>query len=233
VNVPVVDGEAVREFLDKAEPFCSASYLADLAGALERRTAAARGGTMDWPLRWQLAPVARRVNQEERAVWQDRLQPVWDAAVAGDGDHVMGLLAGWSDRPRWLVDWATYWLHVMHPEWLWWARWVLEPAQRTGALLLVSGDPGGLWEAGLGEVYHVLAETSRFLGSVLDHTHRLTGIPERFRPMVALAMVYAVYMFTLSAWKLTEEFTRVFPPLPRVVRILLGVNRWEATSVGG
>jgi hypothetical protein len=230
----VVDGEAVREFLDQAEPLLDAEALSDLSAGLERRTLAMRESSLPWPLRWQLAPVARRVPAEMRAAWEPRLEPLWDLAIEGRADALLEALEAFVDEAPWTLDWATYWLHVRHPAaWPWWARWVYRGSSETGALLLVTGNSLGFGGQSLPDTYGGLTTSVRFLGSVLDLTHRLERVSDPYRPMVALAAVYGIYMLTMAAWKLTDEFTKVFPPFPVVVKTLLGVTRWEAMKVGG
>jgi hypothetical protein len=44
---------------------------------------------------------------------------------------------------------------------------------------------------------------------------------------VFLACVYAVYMYTVLRLRMTQEFNKVVPELPELVRRLLGVYRME------
>jgi hypothetical protein len=44
---------------------------------------------------------------------------------------------------------------------------------------------------------------------------------------VFLACVYAVYMYTALRLRMTQEFNKVVPPLPQLVRRLLGVWKLE------
>lgn len=228
----VVDGEAVQEFLDKAEPLLEPPVQAALDAALHRRTDRVHREDIGWAARWALAPVSRRVSPAERLRWQPELEPIWALAAAGDGEGLLSRLAERPTAPDWLIDWATYWLNIYAPEWPWWGRWVYRREGGTGALPLVTGDLDGLRGAGLVEAYAAIRQDVRFLGSVLDSTRRLTAVSDEHRPLVALGAVYAVYMFTMAAWKLTEEFTRVFPPFPVVLQTLLGVRRWEAMERG-
>ena len=228
----VVDGAAVQEFLDKAEPMLEPRALASLDAALHRRTAHAHREEVGWAARWALAPGARRVDPADRLRWQPELEPVWALAAAGEGEALLSLLAERPAAPAWLVDWATYWLNIHAPDYPWWARWVYRREEGTGALPLVTGDMESLRGAGLVAVYGAIRQDVRFLGSVLESTRRLAAVSDEYRPLVALAAVYAVYMFTMAAWKLTDEFTRVFPPFPVVLQALLGVNRWEAMDRG-
>jgi hypothetical protein len=40
--------------------------------------------------------------------------------------------------------------------------------------------------------------------------------------------IYGVYMYTVTRLRMTQEFNRVIPPLPDLVRRLLGVYRLDA-----
>ncbi len=233
MNSAVVDAEALGEFLDKAEPLLDSAVLAALDRSLAARTERVRAADLPWEARWRLAPAGRRVGPEDRARWEPELEPVWRLAAEGRADELMAQLERRAPAPPpWLLDWATYWLYLRHPRFAWWARWVYRQDGGTGALPLVTGDMSEMDRAGVGEAYGAVQQEVRFLGSVLESTHRLGAVSDDHRPMVALAAVYAVYMFTMSAWKLSEEFTKVFPPFPVVVSTLLGVNRWEARHSG-
>jgi hypothetical protein len=45
---------------------------------------------------------------------------------------------------------------------------------------------------------------------------------------VYLAAVYGIYLYTVTRLRMTQEFNRVIPPLPDLVRRLLGVRDLEA-----
>jgi hypothetical protein len=119
-------------------------------------------------------------------------------------------------------------LHHLDPErgWLW-ARWMWDPATRTGALPLVMiedfdfGGPDG------GAVYlRVGAATAAVVG-VADELGfgRMRANP--FVVDVYLAAIYGVYLYTVTRLRMTQEFNRVIPPLPALVRRLLGVHRLD------
>lgn len=230
---PVIDAEALREFLDKATPYFSSDYLSAVSAAMARRTRALQADWPGWPALWDRTPVGRKLRAETRQRWQPELNRLLPGIRAGDGDGVMAALARVPERPPWLTDWVTYWLHAGHPELVWWARWIYRPDNRTGALLLIVDDPTRILNAGgLAATYRLMGDATRYLGSVLALTHPLDDVEESYRPAVALASVYAVYMFTMAAWKMTEEFTKVLPPLPVVIRTLLGLTRWEGKHFG-
>ena len=61
---------------------------------------------------------------------------------------------------------------------------------------------------------------------------RLAGCALRIEALIRrtdvfLACVYAVYMYTVLRLRMTQEFNRIVPELPDLVRRLLGVYRPE------
>jgi hypothetical protein len=236
VSLLVVDGEAVREFMDKAEPLLDDRAAARLDQALSRRTALVRGGTpaddLPWARRWDLAPASRRVPADQRPAWERRLAPLYTLAVAGEAERLVDGLEEMGDPPAWVLDWTTYWLGIADPRWPWWARWVYRRDGGAGALPLVTGNAQAIRGEGIRATYAAIGEGVRFLAEVLASTRRLRAVSDENRPLVALASVYAVYMFTMAAWKLSDEFTKVFPPFSVVVETLLGLKRWEASRSG-
>lgn len=232
MNVPVVDAEVVREFMDKAEPFMDEGFVSSLSASLQKRTQQVSGLEVPWTHRWIWSPVSRRVTGTDRDRYQGVLETVWPEIVAGQVDQVIQRIEAWGDRPPWVMDWVTFWLHVHHPTWCWWARWVYQPENRTGAVTLILEDPAAWNPVSLEESYRQINEIGRFLEAVLSSTRRLSQVDDLYRPMVGLASVYAVYMFTMAAWKMTDEFTRVMPPFPVVVKTLLGLTRWEGKKIG-
>jgi hypothetical protein len=229
----VVDAEALREFLDQAAPYLTDAAVLQLQQDLDRRHQWVQSGPLPWTDLWQRAPVGRRIERGTRIQWAPRLEPVLSALWQGEVEALWTITAEEPQRPFWLIDWGTYWLHLVHPHWVWWARWLYRPDVRTGAILLVVDD-AGKFDSGCPDpvLYRQIMDTTSFLGEVLNATHRLDAIDEKFRPQVALAVVYAVYMFTMAAWKLTQEFTQVLPSFLQVVRALLGLNRWEGHGLG-
>lgn len=230
MSVPLIDAEALREFMDKAMPLLPPVYLQGVARVLERRSDDALRVNFEGDAVWS-TPATRRLPEAERSHWQDSAETIWPLILEGDAQGVLDRTEGTA--PEWLRDWATFWMHARDPEtYPWWARWVYRPIDRTGALLLVLDDPDAL--AGLGDVtcYSRMRESELFLGEVLQSTRRLPGIPAPHVPTVALAAIYGVYMFTMASWRMTSEFTQALPPFPNVVRTLLGINRWEWNRIG-
>jgi len=50
---------------------------------------------------------------------------------------------------------------------------------------------------------------------------------------VYLAAIYGVYLYTVTRLRMTQEFNRVIPQLPDLVRWLHGVRGLDATGATG
>ena len=116
-------------------------------------------------------------------------------------------------------------LHFTAPERYWlWTRWIWDPLTRTGALALLTADDVDL-SAGTtrGAVYLAVGRAM----AIVDETGRaarfIVAKSGPFGVDVLLAAVYGVYMHTVLEMRLTREFNRVIPPLPDLIRRLLGV----------
>ena len=72
----------------------------------------------------------------------------------------------------------------------------------------------------VGEAVAFVNETGKAVG----FTDMGAGL---FGADVFLACVYAVYMYTVLRLRMTQEFNRIVPELPDLVRRLLGVYRPE------
>lgn len=227
VTAPLIDAEVLREFFGKAEMFLTPEYLERLSDDQESRCRRVAREFPDWPALWDLAPATRRLSAADRQLWEPQLQPLIGSIQIADVSSVLETIHSWHELPVWMVDWVTFWSHLAHPEVVWWARWMYRETTDTGALLLLLDNPAVLKQDGVGPTYVVLSDAVRYLAALLDSTRALDRMAPVYRPLVTLAVVYSVYMFTMASWKLTEEFTQVLPPFPVVVRTLLGVNRWE------
>ena len=234
MSAPVVDAVALGEFLGRSESALEPGQLARISGKLGERARWARAGGAwgDWNVLFSLAPATRRLPAEERAGWQERLSPVAPLLAAGDAAGALDEILSWQDRPDWLIDWTTFWLHLAAPEHPWWARWIYAAQPNTGAMPLLLTEPGGLTAGDVRGIYEQLAEGWQFLGSVLVSLRRLLEVEEPERPLVALSLVYGTYLYTLASWRLSEEFTAVLGPVAQVLEGLLGIRRWEAMRIG-
>jgi len=120
-------------------------------------------------------------------------------------------------------------LHFADPERHWlWARWMWDPAARTGSLPLLMVEGFDFSGADAGDVYlRVGAATSAVIATADDlGFRRMRASP--FAVDVYLAAIYGIYLYTVTRLRMTQEFNRVIPQLPDLVRRLLGVYRLEA-----
>jgi hypothetical protein len=117
-------------------------------------------------------------------------------------------------------------LHFTAPERYWlWTRWMWDPEAGTGALPLVTVEEFDFSAPTRGQIYLRVGEAVAFVnetGKAAGFTAMGAGL---FGADVFLACVYAVYMYTVLRLRMTQEFNRVVPELPELVRRLLGVHR--------
>jgi hypothetical protein len=121
-------------------------------------------------------------------------------------------------------DLAGECLHFADPERYWlWSRWMWDPEARTGALPLVmvedfdfTGDDAGAVYLRVGAATAAVIATARDLGF-----QRMGASP--FAVDVYLAAIYGIYLYTVTRLRMTQEFNKVIPQLPDLVRRLLGV----------
>ncbi|MEW5992093.1 MAG: hypothetical protein AB1736_12210 [Chloroflexota bacterium] len=115
-------------------------------------------------------------------------------------------------------------LHFADPDRYWlWSRWMWDPEARTGALPLVmvedfdfAGPDGGAVYLRVGAATAAVIATARDLGY-----QRMGASP--FAVDVYLAAIYGIYLYTVTRLRMTQEFNKVIPQLPDLVRRLLGV----------
>jgi hypothetical protein len=129
------------------------------------------------------------------------------------------------DLPDVAADLPGELLHFVDPgrHWLW-TRWIWDAEADTGALRLVTTDEVDLDADTPGESYLAVGAAMAMLeenGKAAGFTSMGSGL---FGTDVFLAAVYGVYMSTVLGMRLSQEFTRVMPPLPGLVRRLLGVH---------
>ena len=119
-------------------------------------------------------------------------------------------------------------LHFTYPDRYWlWSRWMWDPRTETGSLRLVTMDDFDLTGHGRGDTYLRVGEAVTFV----HETGRAVGFTAhgspRFAIDVFLASVYAIYLYTVLRMRMTQEFNKVVPDLPDLVRRLLGVYAME------
>ena len=234
----VVDTSAASEFYGRVLQHVDTRELARIGEALERKSVAMRALVGDDPAQMTSEQVRellgwifcsrRRVNRIFAVVEADEL-----ARAIGDLMHGPGGVADRYERFAQLLapvpgvseDLPGELLHFLDPTRYWlWTRWLWDPTAETGALALVTteGTDLGLG-ASPGEAYMAVGNAMAFV----SQTGQAAGFAALgsgpFGTDVFLASVYAVYMQTVLALRMTQEFTKMLPDLPDLVRRLLGV----------
>lgn len=241
---PVVDTPSAREFSCEILERIPSGELATIARALDRKSEALREALLpaargEAPGRDTLRRVLRSVFATRRRadrildeIGIERLgAAVADLLFSADGlgarferfDEVF------ADHPDLGFDLPGELLHFTFPDRYWlWTRWVWDPRSETGALRLVTTDDFDLTAAsGRGEIYLTVGQAMAFV----DETGKAAGFTDVGRGLlgtdVFLAAVYGVYMYTVLRMRMTQEFNRLVPQLPDLVRRLLGVYYLE------
>lgn len=239
---PVVDTQTAQEFLREILDRVPRAQLAAIAGDLDRKSNALRGlllpeanhvdrDTLRRALRWIFAS-RRSADRILDAVGTARLgAAIADLLHSDDGlaarfDRFDAVLA---EFPEPAFDLPGELLHFVFPQQYWlWTRWIWDPRTETGALALVTTEDIDL-TAGQrrGEIYLNVGRATAFV----DETGKAVGFTTAgqglFGADVFLAAVYAVYLHTILRLRMTQEFTRIVPALPDLVRRLLGVYHME------
>jgi hypothetical protein len=248
ISGPVVDTPSALEFQREIMDRISETELRAIAADLDRKSSALgdllSGEPSSWDratlrqvLRWLFA-TRRRADRILDSIGPQPLAAAiaglllggesvtdridrFDACLAGPA--AAGALAGSG------FDLPTELLHFTSPDRYWlWTRWMWDPDTRTGALALVTTDDVDLCSgATRGAVYLSVGRAMAFV----EETGKAVGFtaagPGLFGTDVLLAAVYGVYMYTVLQMRLTREFNQVVPPLPHLIRRLLGVYHLE------
>jgi hypothetical protein len=120
-------------------------------------------------------------------------------------------------------------LHFADPDRHWlWARWMWDPEARTGSLPLLMVDGFDFGGPDAGAIYMRVGAATSVVIATADELgfRRMRANP--FAVDVYLAAIYGIYLYTVTRLRMTQEFNRVIPQLPDLVRRLLGVYRLEA-----
>jgi hypothetical protein len=239
----VVDTQSAEEFMRETLEKVSREELLSVAELLDAKAAGfqallgqpGQARTLD---RSDLRRVLRSIFATRRKV---------DAILDGVGPERLGaaiddLLHGPSlvperfrvfdsvlaDHPEQGFDLPSELLHFTFPDrWWLWTRWMWDPRAGTGSLALVTTEDFELDAPDRGEGYLRVGEAMAFVnetGKAVGFTDLGSGL---FGADVFLACVYAVYMYTVLRLRMTQEFNRIVPELPDLVRRLLGVYRPE------
>lgn len=238
----VVDTPSAREFEQEIASQVGTADLAAIAGDLDRKSRSLREllapgadqldrAALRQVLRWVFA-TRRRADAILDEAGPERL----GAAIAGLLDPAVPVTARFNQFDSFAAglpapgyDLASELLHFTDPGRYWlWTRWLWDPVTATGALSLVTTDDIDLSEgASPGEMYLTVGRATAFL----DETGKAVGFtgagPGLLGADVFLAATYGVYMFTVLRMRMTQEFTRLVPPLPDLIRRLLGVYHLE------
>lgn len=115
-------------------------------------------------------------------------------------------------------------LHFTQPAEYWlWTRWIWDPTAGTGAMPLVTMEEVDLFGRSVGETYVKLGVATAFVKATGDAAGFSDFGTGPYGIDIFLACVYAVYMYTTLRLRMTQEFNKVVPQLPELVRRLLGV----------
>jgi hypothetical protein len=239
----VVDTQSAEEFMRETLENVSREELLAVSGLLDRK-ATGIGGLLGSPGqartldRADLRRVLRSIFATRRkadaildGVGPERLGAAIDDLLYGDGvvtDRFQAFDAVMQDHPEQGFDLPSELLHFTAPDrWWLWTRWMWDPRAGTGALALVTTEDFDLDAPDRGETYLRVGEAMAFVnetGKAVGFTDLGSGL---FGTDVFLACVYAVYMYTVLRLRMTQEFNRIVPELPDLVRRLLGVYRPE------
>jgi hypothetical protein len=239
----VVDTQSAEEFMRETLANVSRDELISVAALLDAK-AAGFGALLGSPGaaraldRADLRRVLRSVFATRRkadsildGVGPDRFGAAVDDLLHGPGlvtERFAAFDAVLVDHPEPGFDLPSELLHFTFPDrWWLWTRWMWDPRAGTGALPLVTVEDFD-WDApNRPEGYLRVGEAMAFVnetGKAVGFTNLGSGM---FGADVFLACVYAVYMYTVLRLRMTQEFNRIVPELPDLVRRLLGVYRPE------
>lgn len=238
----VVDTETAEEFMGEVAARMSEHDLAGIDDACLAKSEAfagllgdGRAGGLD-PV--DLRRVLRSVFSTRRRA-DDMMQALGTATLTAEIDHLLHadddvasrferfdtVVAGFPDPA---FDLPGELLHFTYPDRYWpWTRWMWDPRIETGALTLVTMEDVDLLGDGRADTYLRVGEAVAFV----QQTGRAAGFaafgPGPFGIDVFLACVYGVYLYTVLRMRMTQEFNKIVPELPDLVRRLLGVHRPE------
>ena len=234
----VVDNPAALEFLDQVLAVVSREELAEIAGDVQAKSQAMRALVGDEPARLDTAALRelmgwifctrRHADQVLAVVSPEELAAGIDNLLNGSeplSDRFNAFQELLAALPDVAADLPGELLHFLDPDRYWlWTRWVWDPVPDTGALRLVMSEDIDLEAPSAGETYVAIGSAMAMLeenGKAAGFTSMGRGL---FGTDVFLAAVYATYMYTILQMRMSQEFTKVMPPLPGLVRRLLGVH---------
>lgn len=239
----VVDTQSASEFMRETLETVSRDELLSVAALLDAKAAGfaallgSPGQARQLP-REDLRRVLRSIFATRRkadAILDDigpaRLGAAIDDLLHGEGlvtERFNAFDAVLAAYPEQGFDVPSELLHFTAPDrWWLWTRWMWDPRAGTGSLALVTTEDFDLDAPDRGEGYLRVGEAMAFVnetGKAVGFTDLGSGM---FGTDVFLACVYSVYMYTVLRLRMTQEFNRIVPELPDLVRRLLGVYRPE------
>ncbi|HEV3362562.1 MAG TPA: hypothetical protein VG795_00210 [Acidimicrobiia bacterium] len=239
----VVDTQSASEFMRETLEKVSRDELLSVAALLDAKAAGfaallgSPGQARKLP-REDLRRVLRSIFATRRKadailddVGPDRLGAAIDDLLHGEGlvpERFNAFDAVLAAYPEQGFDLPSELLHFTAPDrWWLWTRWMWDPRAGTGSLALVTTEDFDLDAPDRGEGYLRVGEAMAFVnetGKAVGFTDIGSGL---FGADVFLACVYSVYMYTVLRLRMTQEFNRIVPELPDLVRRLLGVYRPE------
>jgi hypothetical protein len=239
----VVDTQSASEFMREILEKVSREELVTVSALLDAKSAGfgallgspGQARTLD---RDDLRRVLRSIfaTRRQADVILDDVGPRRLGAAVDDLLHGPGAITERFDafdrvlraHPEQSFDLPSELLHFTAPDrWWLWTRWMWDPRAGTGALPLVTTEDFDLDAGFRGDTYLRVGEAMAFInetGKAVGFTDLGSGL---FGADVFLACVYAVYMYTVLRLRMTQEFNRIVPELPDLVRRLLGVYRPE------
>ena len=244
----VVDSEAALEFMKEASKLAAVADLEDIGRRLEAKSALFRdllaedriGELDEKELRSLTKLIFSLRRKATRLIRHDGLEAIRTGLTqllyGSDDlsvrfDRILASLHG-VERIR-VATLASEALHFTHPDrYSLWTPWIWDPERGVGALRLVTQDDWDLKAETPGKVYERVGQATAVVdahGKVAGYSRTAGSI---FATDIFLACVYAVYMYTVFRVKLSQEFNRILPELPELVRRVLGVHRMEEIHVG-
>jgi len=239
---PVVDTPTAEEFMRETLAKVSEHDLSAIAADC-RRKADGFGGLLGEGRaaglgRDDLRRVLRTVFASRRKA-DAILNGVGPERLAAEIDHLLRAEQPAGDRierfdrvleefPEPSFDLPGELLHFTHPDRYWlWTRWMWDPRIETGALRLVTMEEFDLTGETRGDTYLRVGEAVAFVSETGQAAGFTAFGDPPFGIDVFLACVYAVYMYTVLRMRMTQEFNKIVPELPDLVRRLLGVRQPE------
>lgn len=243
-EAPAVDVPTAKELIDAVHHQVTREELLVIAGELERKAAGfahrlgpERIGALGDDGLGEVLRSMFATRRRQRGGWLGardgaELRGWVENLLYGDGrvdvrfDAFCGAVAL---EPQVAAEAAAELLHFSAPErWRLWTRWIWSPDARTGALPLVVSEEYDLDEA------HGLGATYERVGGAMAAVERSPEAASFRGPGggalgadLFLACVYSVYMDTVLGLKMSREFNAIVPPLPQLVRRLLGTHAME------